>query len=63
MDSEEKSVSEQSKFTHDITVRVEAGSREESLLRVEEIVQAIQESDALPSGVKVHSYTEGREME
>ena len=46
-------------FAHTIEVVVEASSPEDSLRRVEQIVQAIHESDALPSGVRVRSYSEG----
>lgn len=45
-------------FAHTIEVVVKAESPEESLLRVEQIVQAIHESDALPDGVRVRSYSE-----
>lgn len=48
---------EKKKFAHTIEVVVEAEAAEESLRKVEWIVRAIHESDALPTDVKVHSYS------
>lgn len=44
-------------FAHTVELVIEAGSAEESLLKVEEIVKAVHESDALPDGVRVRSYS------
>lgn len=47
-------------FVHDVELVVEAGSPEGSLEVVERIVRAIHESDALPDGVRVRSYSVAR---
>lgn len=52
---------EQRKFVHTIEVVVEAGDEEESLHKVEWIVGSIHESDALPTGVVVRSYSTPQE--
>lgn len=43
-------------FAHTVELVIEAESAEVSLLKVEEIVRAVHESDALPEGVRVRSY-------
>lgn len=45
-------------YTHTIELVVRSESAEESQSRVEQIVAAIHDSDALPSGVRVRSFTE-----
>lgn len=52
---------EKKRFAHTIEVVVEAEDDERSLHKVEWIVGSIHESDALPDGVAVRSYSEGRE--
>lgn len=48
---------ERKRFTHEIEVIVEAEDGAASLAKVERIVRAIHESDALPDGVVVRSYS------
>lgn len=48
---------EKKRFTHEIEVIVEAEDGAASLGKVEQIVRAIHESDALPDGVVVRSYS------